>query len=648
MGRGVAWVTQALAVVLLAGAATAHAQMTVSVADLRTAELSSGLWMANIPVTLNNPAPGTITVDWAIVPGSATQTPGNDYFALPANGTVTFLFSEDTKTIPLQIRGDTLDEWTLPQTYHQDEVFFIQLSNPVNATIQKSRSTITLIDDDRPLPGVQFLSATSGGILTPATNKLKWRIPGAQVPPDDVTIRWNTGASCIFPTNVGGGSGGMSLGFAGLPGTVQIWTHSSAPGLQHCYSVFAIYGGSPTTEVAQVKATPFDTNAGPVAWRYSPGCYPPCAAATLAPPSVGFDATYTVGNDGVLHAMQRGPLGGAWPSSWNPLSLGKPTQSRSPAVPMRVVPTLGDWRLFVGTDGGGLHAVDGLTGSLLWSRSDAFSNALPSLTTGTSQAQPAGIFKAFGGQNDMLLVGTHNGVGNNSFLALDPATGNPQDSYSDPAMGDVRGMAVVDYAGNRVLFLTASAGATLYSLNLGAPMPDLTLGSLPVPLTNPNGFGSGTSGSAVLRNNRLIFGDSVDQIYAVNLVTGASYTRSTGNGPVKGFVWPDRRNNNLYFSADDKVHVVEDDGVSFNPLWEAGSIVGLSMVLQKPGTDYLYVGDGNGRLIQINVATQSQTPLVLEGPTVQIGAPSLDGPNNLIVVGSSTGTIHAVRVGVPF
>jgi len=645
MTRGIATVTWGLVVALLAAAADARAQAELRIDDARQVERSSGLWIHPITVrTVSGPPPLNVTVNWTLVAGSATAP--TDF--VMASGSVTIMaLLEDRKDINIQINGDTLDEWTLPQTYHQDEVFFIQLSNPVNATIQKGRSTITLIDDDRPLPGVQFLSATSGGILTPAQNKLKWRIPGAQVPPDDVTIRWNTGASCSFPSTVGGGSGGMSLGFAGLPGTVQIWTHSSAPGLQHCYSVFAIYGGSPTTEVAQVTATPFDTNAGPVAWRYSPGCYPPCAAATLAPPSVGFDATYTVGNDGVLHAMERGPSGGAWPLSWNPLSLGKPTQSRSPAVPMRVAP-LGDWRLFIGTDGGGMHAVDGLTGAVIWSRSDAFSNALPSLNTGTSQAQPAGIFKAFGGQNDMLLVGTHNGVGNNSFLALDPATGNLQDSYSDPAMGDVRGMAVVDYSGNRAVFLTASPSATLFALDLGAPLPDLTLSSLPVPLTNPDGFGSGTSGSAVLRNNRIIFGDSTGQIYAVNLVTGASYTRSTGNGPVKGFVWPDRRNNNLYFSADDKVHVVEDDGVSFNPLWEAGSIVGLSMVLQKPGTDYLYVGDGNGGLIQINVVTQSQRLLVLEGPTVQIGAPSLDGPNNLIVVGSSTGTIHAVRVGVPY
>jgi hypothetical protein len=44
------------------------------------------------------------------------------------------------------------------------------------------------------------------------------------------------------------------------------------------------------------------------------------------------------------------------------------------------------------------------------------------------------------------------------------------------------------------------------------------------------------------------------------------------------------------------------------------------------------------------VVTQFQTPLTLEASGVQIGAPSLDGGYDLVIVGSSTGTLHAVRV----
>jgi hypothetical protein len=118
---------------------------------------------------------------------------------------------------------------------------------------------------------------------------------------------------------------------------------------------------------------------------------------------------------------------------------------------------------------------------------------------------------------------------------------------------------------------------------------------------------------------------------------------NTGDGAVKGFVWPDRRNNNLYFSSNTWVQAVQDLGASFNRLWSL-PIPNASMVLQKPGSDYIYVGNGNGQLIQIDVVTQFQTPLTLEASGVQIGAPSLDGGYDLVIVGSSTGTLHAVRV----
>jgi len=646
MRRTVLRVTQAVAGVLLLSAPSAYAQLpSLSVDDVRALEQSSGgTWLLPVAVKLQTPPPPAtdVTVNWTLVAGSATA--GSDF--VMANGTLTFsiFFMEVTKYIDVQIFGDSVDEWS--PTLMQDEVFFIELSDAFGATIEKGRSTITLIDDDHSMPGVQFLAATSGGILTPETNELRWRIPGAQDQPDNVVVRWNTGPTCSFPTSFTGGVGGMSLGTPGPAGSLQTWTHSSTAGLQHCYSVFTIYSGTSTAEVARVKATPFDTNAGRVAWTYSPGCYPPCATPALAPPTVGSDAVYSVSNDGVLHAIQRGPSGGAWPTGWNPVALGKPTQGRSPVVPLN-----GESRLFLGTDGGGVHAVNGRYGNVIWSRSSVFagaaSPALPSL--GGVQAQPAGIFRRFGGQNDMLLVGTNNGTGSNSFFALDPATGITQDSYADAAMGDVKGMAAVDYQGNRVFFLTASSTATLFALNLG-PMgtPVLTRPSLLGGSPNPRGFGSGTSGSPVLRNDRIFFGDSGGQIYAVNILDGTSYApMSTGDGQVKGFLWPDRRNNYLYFSTDTKVQGVPDQGGSFGTRWEV-PLSSPSMVLQKPGSDYLYVGDGNGKLLQIDVRDRSYVALPLEGLGVQIGSPSLDGTHNLVVVGSATGTIYAVRVATPY
>ena len=65
---------------------------------------------------------------------------------------------------------------------------------------------------------------------------------------------------------------------------------------------------------------------------------------------------------------------------------------------------------------------------------------------------------------------------------------------------------------------------------------------------------------------------------------------------------------------------------------------------------YLYVGGGDGRLYEIDVASadpQGTKKSVQLETSSQIGAPSLDGPNNLVLVGSATGVVYAVRVPLP-
>lgn len=641
MRRAVAWVTAGLAIVLLAGAGAAEAQIPIRIDDARVVEQSSGNWPLQVQVRLPGPAPATITVNYATVPGSAAS--GSDFTA--ASGTLMFNTGDTQKPITVLINGDTIDEWILPLTYHQDEVFFIQLSNPsANASLEKGRATITLIDDDRPMPGLQFLSAVDG---TPAQNTLQWRVPAAAVQPSDILVRWNQGVGCASPPDtVAGVTGGqfllssVPLAVAGA-GQLQSLTHAGRPAVPHCYSLFTMYGVTPTAEPMSVLATPFDGTVGAVKWSYTPGCYLPCAAATLAPPTVGFDAIYSVDNYGVLHAMER--LGGVWPSTWQPLSLGKPTQSRSAVVPMRVVPALGDWRLFIGTDAGGVHAVDGKSGQLVWSRSAAFSNALPN--DGGAQAAPAGLFRNYGGNNDMILVGTNNA--SNSVHALDPGTGNDvTPNFAHALLGRIAGMAVVDYAGNRAFFLTSDSTGVLFGISLGpVAAPSLTLATLAG--NNPEDCSSGSSGSAVLRNNRLFFGASSSQACMVDLLNGSRSQTNIGDGGVKGFMWPDRRNDNLYFSSSGNVRAVRDTGaVPAEDVWPAPlPLTSPSIVLQRPGTDYLYVGDGNGRLVQIDASNglPINAPLVLD-PGFQIGAPSLDNVNNLVVVGSQSGRIYAVRV----
>lgn len=631
---------------LFGGAATGGAQTPeLNIVPYgRAVEGDSGTLLVGIQVQTSLASlSSVVSVNWRTLAGSATG--GGDYVVV-SSGILTWPLGDGTpKVLNVQVQGDVNPEWST--TLQQDEVFFVELFNPVNATIGNGRSAVTVVDNDTVEPGVQYLSAvtdSTGTGVTDGRNRLQWRVAPAPTAPTQIKVCWKSNpTSCTSPvSDTDTAGGGCTVVTPAAMGSKQLFTHDNLSAIKvnvpaaYCYSVFTVYLGF-SAERAEVAVTTFDSTPGPVKWAFTPGHYSTNGAATLVPPTIGQDGVYSVGTDGVVHAMQRGtgPTSGLWLPGWDPVAVGKPTQNRS-----AIVPTGGRWRLLMGTDGGGVHAVDGLSGSVVWSRSSAFGSALLSL--GGAQAQPAALLKAYGGNNDMVLVGSNNG-GSNAFYALNLATGaNLVSLFTHAQMGGVLGMAVVSYP-SRAFFLTNASSATVYGLDLGPTgSPALTLASLSGP--NPHAF-AGSNGSAVLRNNKLIFPDSGGgQVFALDVTTGATYNNPTGDGVAKGFVWPDRRDDRLYFSGDTKVQGWRDLGSTFLPIWSTPVMTSPSIVLQKPGSDYLYVGDGLGNLVQIDVNNPSSPlPLPLPGGG-QIGAPSLDGANNLVLVGSSTGTIYAVRV----
>ncbi|MGA8806743.1 MAG: Calx-beta domain-containing protein [Thermoanaerobaculia bacterium] len=84
----------------------------------------------------------TATVDYQVT--GITANSGFDFVA--TQGTVTFGAGETLKTFNIPIIGDTLAE--------TDETFFVQLSNPVNAAIERGTATGTIIDDDHGGPPI--------------------------------------------------------------------------------------------------------------------------------------------------------------------------------------------------------------------------------------------------------------------------------------------------------------------------------------------------------------------------------------------------------------------------------------------------------------------------------------------------------------
>ncbi len=643
--------------VALAGAAAARAQPpTVSIEDVRVVEGSSGNWSLSLTVTLSSYPGSPVIVPWKTVDGSAIA--GQDYVA----GAASVTFSDATpRTFTVSIIGDSLNEWS--PTLQMDEAFFVDLDPPTtgNADLLKGRATVTIVDDDRTSgvrPGLQLASAVADAHAGAGRVRLQWRWPPPSAtsgPMMDVLVRWNEGPSCVAPTDTTGSVTGGQFYISGLgipvgtPGDTQLVEHAPRPYDRHCYALFAMYPGpTPTTDLpAVVVATPPDPagDAGrgaAVAWAYSAGGSLP----SIVPPTVGGKAIYTVSNDGVVHSMERGETGGVWPPGWNPVSLGKAATLRSPVVPLPY-----GQRLFVGTQSGEVHAVNGENGAIAWSRSAAFKNSALA-NNGSVQGTPAGLFTSFTGLNDIILVGSYQGTSNNTFYILDPVTGADRATYSHGSMGGIAGMPTVDYTGNMVYFLTNAPTGTLWAFGLG-PSGSPALNLVTSPVTYPVGFPAGTNGSPVLRNGRLYFGLANGDVVAYRLSNGQ--VSAVGLGAlqvVNGFVFPDRRNTDVYFSTNSRVWGARDTAATSNPgltllPWVVTDIPSPSIVLHWPGTNFLYVGGGDGRLYQIDVASpdpQGTKKSVLLESNSQIGAPSLDGPNNLALVGSVSGVVYAVRV----
>ncbi len=96
---------------------------SISVADTTVTEGDSGSVSAAFAVTLSAAASGPVSVHYATSNGTALS--GSDYAA--TSGVLTFAAGETSKTIPVSVLGDLLDEAA--------EDFTLTLSDPVSATL---------------------------------------------------------------------------------------------------------------------------------------------------------------------------------------------------------------------------------------------------------------------------------------------------------------------------------------------------------------------------------------------------------------------------------------------------------------------------------------------------------------------------------
>jgi hypothetical protein len=133
--RRTAWpLTLGIALALLAGSPILAQSLTID--DVTAAEGDSGTTPFVFTVTLSPSSGATVTVNFATANGSAAAP--SDFTA--TSGTLTFNPGETTKTITVDVNGDT--------TYEGDETFLVSLSGATNATIGDAVGVGIITNDD--------------------------------------------------------------------------------------------------------------------------------------------------------------------------------------------------------------------------------------------------------------------------------------------------------------------------------------------------------------------------------------------------------------------------------------------------------------------------------------------------------------------
>ena len=132
-------------------------------------------------VNVENPSSKAITVNYTTVGGTATA---NDY--TPKSGTLTIPANQNSISIDVPVRGDSLRE--------ADKIFYVQLSNAINATISGGgKGTGTILCKDG-----TYLPVDSSGYFAPASYPglaLKWSDEFNGNTLNDATWNYETGGN---------------------------------------------------------------------------------------------------------------------------------------------------------------------------------------------------------------------------------------------------------------------------------------------------------------------------------------------------------------------------------------------------------------------------------------------------------------------
>ncbi|WP_308410753.1 Calx-beta domain-containing protein, partial [Cylindrospermopsis raciborskii] len=147
-------------------------------------------------VTRSGDTTSSSSANWAVTGSSTNQADVTDFGGTLPTGTVNFTAGETSKTIIVDVLGDT--------TVEPDEGFTVTLSNPTNATITTATAVGTIQNDDVVAPGLAIAPTnaiqTEGNIGTKAftftvtrsgdttsSSSANWAVTGSSTNQADVT-----------------------------------------------------------------------------------------------------------------------------------------------------------------------------------------------------------------------------------------------------------------------------------------------------------------------------------------------------------------------------------------------------------------------------------------------------------------------------
>ncbi len=153
----------------------------LSVADATVVEGNGGTQELAFTVTLSAAATGPVTVAYATANGTATA--GTDYAALA--GTLTFAAGEISKTVRVQVSGDTAVE--------SNETVTLTLSSPNGASIVRGAATGTITNDDvAPTPTLAIGDATFAEGSAASAGQATFTVTLSAASATPVTVNYTT------------------------------------------------------------------------------------------------------------------------------------------------------------------------------------------------------------------------------------------------------------------------------------------------------------------------------------------------------------------------------------------------------------------------------------------------------------------------